>query len=126
MDEIQEKKRKRLVEKEINSSDEDSLSPSSEEEEELAINLDQHGRIIFGGSLNYDFQCYENIFDERMDDASYATLSNDCDIAFTAREMEDDDDYSSGDTFFLYASEDKPRTKLEQLVKEFLGTIQKV
>ena len=117
MDEIQEKKRKRLVEKEINSSDEDSLSPSLEEEEELAINLDQHGRIIFGGSLNYDFQCYENIFDERMDDASYATLSNDCDIAFTAREMEDDDDYSSGDTFFLYASEDKPRTKLEQLVK---------
>ena len=35
--------------------------------------------------------------------------------AFTAREMENDDDYSSGDTFFLPASAERPKSRLEQL-----------
>ena len=42
-------------------------------------------------------------------------MFGDCKGAFTAREMEDDDDYSSGDTFFLPASAERPKSKLEQI-----------
>ena len=110
------------AEDEINNSvstedeNDDDEGEEEEEEEPISINLDQNGRVVFGGKLNYNFQCYENIFDLPMGSLSYSSIGNDCNIAFTAREMQDDDDYSSGDTFFLPAGEE-PSTKLERLVK---------
>ena len=82
-----------------------SSSSSGEEsdEEQIAISIDQHGQVVFGGKLNYEFQCFENIFGyfHRNDKNFYPSMFGDCKGAFTAREMEDDDDYGSGDTFFL-------------------------
>ena len=45
-------------------------------------------------------------------------MFGDCKGAFTAREMEDDDDYSSGDTFFLSASAEKASPNSNKIVKD--------
>ena len=75
-----------------------SSSSSGEEsdEEQIAISIDQHGRVVFGGKLNYEFQCFENIFSCYANDKNfYPSMFGDCKGAFTAREMEDDDDHSN-------------------------------
>ena len=78
-----------------------SSSDEESDEEQIAISIDQHGRVVFGGKLNYEFQCFENIFSCCANDKNfYPSMFGDCKGAFTAREMENDDDYSSGDTFF--------------------------
>ena len=96
-----------------------SSSDEESDEEQIAISIDQHGRVVFGGKLNYEFQCFENIFSCCANDKNfYPSMFGDCKGAFTAREMEDDDDYSSGDTFFLPASAERPKSRLEQIVKD--------
>ena len=96
-----------------------SSSDEESDEEQIAISIDQHGRVVFGGKLNYEFQCFENIFSCCANDKSfYPSMFGDCKGAFTAREMENDADYSSGDTFFLPASAERPKSRLEQIVKD--------
>lgn len=95
-------------------------SSSSESEEAPELALDQHGRIAGAhGQINYDFQCYQNILESQhcWSEANLSALIEDCKVCFTAREVNENEDYSDGETFFVPASS-KPTTNIETLVLE--------
>lgn len=89
----------------------------SDEDDPPEIRLDQHGRIVGAhGSINYDFQCFQSLFDgSSWSTAALDALKRDCRIAFTAQEIDEDEDYSEGETFFVSASA-TPETDIERLV----------
>lgn len=79
--------------------------------EEDAVVLDRDGRPrgVTGG-LEYGFQNFEHAVKGRLD-----LLREDCAEAFTAREMREGDEYSSGETFFIPAEGVVARCELERL-----------
>lgn len=90
--------------------DDDSSSESSAAPE---IGLDQNGRIVpgVGGPINYDFRSMHNCVNVSE------ILLEDCKTVFSARQAEDEDAYSSGETFFVRACEE-PKSALEQMAMD--------
>ncbi|GLE06342.1 hypothetical protein PINS_up015589 [Pythium insidiosum] len=106
----------------------DNGSGGSEEEEEeddddeeedaepLELELDNFGRPHgVQGLLDYEFRSIHRAL-RVPDDKSYLDLVADCEVAFTAREIENAE-YSTGSTFFLPATME-PRCLLERLAKD--------
>ncbi|GBG25646.1 Hypothetical Protein FCC1311_018652 [Hondaea fermentalgiana] len=89
------------------SEDEESSDASSDAPE---IGLDQHGRIAPGvrGPVNYGFRAMHGCISLSEE------LLADCKTVFSARQAEDGEAYSGGETYFVRADE-TPQSALEQL-----------
>jgi len=88
----------------------------------IDISLDSAQRVRFGGRLRFDFQSFHACLalNATTEDGDVLEqLKDDCRAAFTSRAIEagDDDDYSSGSTFFL-AADAAPRCYLEFLAQQ--------
>jgi hypothetical protein len=95
--------------------DDNESSVGGSDDEQLTIGFDQHGRIMppVGGPVNYNFQCFKNCVARDSPD-SHERLVAECNTVFTARETDDGETYSSGETYFIGADA-TPRTSLERL-----------
>ena len=81
------------------------------------ITLDATGtRVYVEGKLNYEFQCFHDcIVLGKSKEHEVVMLKEDCKVAFTSRSIDvEDQNYSSGTTFFVHASA-TPRCYLEKL-----------
>ena len=98
-----------------------SSSSSGEEsdEEQIAISIDQHGRVVFGGKLNYEFQCFENIFSCYANDKNF---THQClvivKVHLQREKWKTTMIIALVTHFFLSASAERPKSKLEQIVKD--------
>mmetsp|Transcript_4626 Transcript_4626/g.8143 ORF Transcript_4626/g.8143 Transcript_4626/m.8143 type:complete len:366 (-) Transcript_4626:8332-9429(-) len=101
-------------EEESDSGSESDDSSSSEEPPE--IGLDQNGRIVPGvkGPVDYGFHAFGNCIKAKDEPAKWQELMEDCKTVFTARQAEEDETYSAGQTFFI-AADQTPKTALEAL-----------
>jgi len=84
-------------------------------EEPPEIGFDQFGRLVVPDlppvALDFCFRSFEAVV--HMDDR----LVDDCKTVFTARETEKDQEYSSGETFFVRA-DTEPKSALERLAMD--------
>lgn len=96
------------------------MSESSSSGEELQLSLDPDGRPmgVGGEDLNFQFRSFTNLL-PTLDEQGWDGLIHDCEAAFTARSVSKknkESGYSSGDTYFLAAT-DAPRNALERLAR---------
>lgn len=74
--------------------DGEECSGSEGEGEEVLLDLDESGRIAYGGSLKEGQRSFPNAFNFAPE--LLEKLRADCQLAFTARAQEQDGDYSQG------------------------------
>ncbi|KAJ0402144.1 hypothetical protein P43SY_000459 [Pythium insidiosum] len=97
-------------------SDASDESGDDDDAEPLELELDNFGRPHgVKGMLDYEFRSIHRAL-RVPDDKSYLDLVADCEVAFTAREIENAE-YSTGSTFFLPATME-PRCLLERLARD--------
>ena len=93
-------KRSRVTEEkfeDVKHSDEGFSHGSSDEDENdednaLGLNVTEDGRIICGGTLNYDFQSFPNMVS--ISGEELAAVVHDCDVVFNIRAKRDRSGYS--------------------------------
>jgi hypothetical protein len=90
--------------------EEDEADVSVHSDGELQLEVDEDGRILFGGALDSSFRVYDGVLPAH----TAQTLLQDCASAFTARAKESDDMYSSGQTYWVPADA-VPKSALEHL-----------
>lgn len=89
------------------------------DENEASINLDKDGRLcIDRGQIDYSIRAYDDVFNMTSDELS--SVANDCKVVFNAKEVNKDDNYSIGSTFFVCANQE-PKCTLEKLAKEIFN-----